>query len=351
MTTLVIDVLLLISWLFGQQEVESTGPGVWPTVSILVAARNEAPNIIRCLDSLTRLEYPADKLEILIGDDASEDDTCQIAVDFARNNTRIKVLPIKEKLGNARGKANVLARLAKEATGDLYFITDADVSVPPGWIKGMLRGARPGVGIVTGLTGVADNKMQHIDWLFALGMVKVITDLKYPVTTMGNNMYVTKEAYQSVGGYETIPFSITEDFELFKQVRKEGYDVVQLYNNNVLAWSKGVKGFFNLLNQRKRWMHGAVQLPWPIVSLLTFQAFYFPAVLSLLFLDPYLATAIFVVKVLVQDCFIVLLHRRLKIRIAYGALLLYEFYSLILSLLSSIFFLIPVKIMWKGRKY
>lgn len=349
--TLVIDMLLLLFWVINRKTTEDNMPEILPAVSILVAARNEEHNIERCIESLILLDYPTDQLEILIGDDASEDKTYHRATGFVVKDARVKVFTIKDKLGNARGKANVLAQLAKMASGDLYFITDADVSVPASWIKEMLRGRKPGVGIVTGITGIADSKMQNIDWIFALGMVKVITDLKYPVTAMGNNMCVTKEAYESVGGYETIPFSITEDFELFKQVRKEGYDVVQLYNKDVLAWSHGITGLFNLLNQRKRWMYGAMQLPWPIVGLLAFQAIYFPAIIALFFFSPYWTTGIFVAKALIQNYFIIRLHLRLRLKVEYVALLFYEIYSLVLSLLSSIFFLIPLKIMWKGRKY
>lgn len=323
----------------------------WPDISILIAARNEEHNIRRCIESVISLDYPVNRFEVLIGDDASEDRTLQIASELAHQYSQVKVIPITENYGNARGKANVLAQLAKRATGEFYFITDADIAVPQAWIKEMLRVHNEGVGIVTGITGIEDSEMQDIDWIFSLGMIKVLTDLNVPVTAMGNNMYITKEAYLAVGGYESIPFSVTEDYELFKQVREKGYKAEQLYNKNVLAQSQSVKGFFDLLNQRKRWMHGAVQLPGAVVTLLMIQALYYSSLLILLFLNAYVAAAIFVVKTLLQGLFIVQLYRKINRKVNYGALLLYEFYAMGLSLTSAIYFLIPAKIIWKGRKY
>lgn len=349
--TIVIDITLILCWKAIKKEKIPKEYQEWPNVSILVAARNEEHNIRRCIDSVVMLDYPAHKLEVLIGDDASEDDTLQVLTDLARKYTRIKVISIREKLGNARGKANVLAQLAKVATGDFYFITDADIAVPQTWIKDMLRTHDEGTGIVTGITGIADNNLQDIDWLFSLGMIKVLTDINVPVTAMGNNMYITKEAYQAVGGYEAIPFSVTEDYELFNQVQKKRFKAVQLYNKEVLAQSRSVRGFLNLLNQRKRWMRGAVQLPAAVLTLLMTQALYYPSLIALLFLNVYLAAAIFVIKTLLQSLFITQLYRKINRKFNYTALLIYEFYAMTLSFSSSLFFLIPTKIIWKGRKY
>lgn len=348
--TIVTDLLLFFFWQPEGAGKQSVSLAAWPAVSVLVAARNEEQNIERCLRSLLRLDYPPEKLEILVGDDDSGDDTLQLAAAVAAEHPEVKVFSIRENLGNARGKANVLAHLARHAGGDIYFITDADIAVPPSWIKGMLTGHTP-VGIVSGVTGVEGNPLQRIEWLFAMGMLKVITDFNCPVTAVGNNMYVTREAYEAVGGYETIPFSVTEDFELFRQVRKKGFVVLQLYNKDVLAESLPARGFLPLLIQRKRWMHGAVQLPWPVVGILSLQAFYYLALIALLILTPAYALLAFAIKTCVQTAFILRVHRTLGQKVNYAALVIYEFYSMILSLSSGVFYLLPVKIIWKDRKY
>jgi len=349
--TILVDILLIYYWSFHRKSFDNESEGQ-PKVSILIAARNEEGNLPACLDSLLKISYPIDELEILIGDDQSEDDTYQIADSFARRNEHIRVLRIEKQLGTAKGKANVLAHLAKEATGEIFLITDADILVPENWVQSMLHGVdNDNVGIVNGVTAVSDNNWQNIDWLFALGMVKVINDVSQPVTAMGNNMLITRKAYEAVGGYESIPFSVTEDFELFKYVRKKGLAVNQLFSENVLAFTKGQKGFLSLLNQRKRWMMGAVQLPWPVVTLLTLQALYFPSLITLFFLNAEFALVLAGMKMLIQATFILMLVNHLSLKVPFFKALLYEIYSMVISLSSGLFYLLPIKITWKGRKY
>ncbi|UII24571.1 glycosyltransferase [Fulvivirga maritima] len=349
---LCIDFLLIVLWKSERHLIKTSVAENKPKVSILVAARNEQATIERCIHALLKLNYPVTHLEILVGNDHSTDQTLQLAQAFADQYNHISVVDIQENMGQARGKSNVLAHLSRRATGDYLFITDADVAVPPAWIEGMLQGfLNNNVAIVTGVTGIQNSFYQDTDWVFALGMVKVITDLGHPVTCMGNNMAISRDAYHAVGGYENIPFSITEDFELFKQVRKLKYNVVQLYQPEVLALSLPAADVNQILNQRKRWMKGAVQLPLPIVSLLAFQAIYYPAIVLMLLLMPLYGIFLVLVKIFLQSYFI----RKAQISLDRKPLNLkfikYEAYSFLLSMASSIFYLLPIKTVWKGRKY
>src|SRR4051794_40849265 len=99
--------LLQANW---QKPVTLSGEKV--KVSILIAARNEANNIERCLTSITRLNYPADLIEVLIGNDGSTDETAKIVETFIADKPNFKLVSITEKLGQAHGKGNVLAHLA-----------------------------------------------------------------------------------------------------------------------------------------------------------------------------------------------------------------------------------------------
>ena len=56
-----------------------------PFVSIIVAAHNEAKNIAVCLDSLLNQDYPEEKMEIIIVDDRSTDDTASIVKEYEQN--------------------------------------------------------------------------------------------------------------------------------------------------------------------------------------------------------------------------------------------------------------------------
>ena len=69
-----LDILLILGWKFNFKD--NTHPAEnWPSISIMVAARNEEENIEDCLRSLLNVDYPLSKLEILVGDDGSTDQT------------------------------------------------------------------------------------------------------------------------------------------------------------------------------------------------------------------------------------------------------------------------------------
>ncbi len=344
---------LILSWILLVKEKKdiSNHSDDQPFVSILIAARNEQESIGHCLKSLIHQDYPTDKFEILVGDDHSEDETALQAKEALKDFPNSKVITITKFLAHQKGKANVLAQLAHQAAGEYFLITDADMELPTTWISGMVKSYGQQTGIVTGVTLPKNNINQRIDWLFALAMVYLLFKLKRPVTTMGNNMLITKRAYWAVGGYEGIPFSITEDLELFQQVYKAGFAVEQKFTPQIMGETQPIYGYFNLLHQRKRWISGVVKLPFSIVILLFIQAAYFPLLLLLVFINWPTATILFLSKTFLQAVFIKLAAAKLNQHFTIWQLLRYEFYSWLVALGSSIFFLLPTPIIWKGRKY
>jgi glycosyltransferase involved in cell wall biosynthesis len=69
---------------------------IYPSIWVLVAARNEEANIAACLDALIRQAYPKDKFEIWVGDDGSEDGTAAIIASFEKSHLNIRSLLIKQ---------------------------------------------------------------------------------------------------------------------------------------------------------------------------------------------------------------------------------------------------------------
>jgi cellulose synthase/poly-beta-1,6-N-acetylglucosamine synthase-like glycosyltransferase len=327
-----------------------------PPVSILIAVRNEESTIRECLAAIEMLEYPPDKIEVLIGDDQSSDRTWDVISSYRPAGFSYRCVRITETLGQARGKGNVLAHLAHLATSDFLFITDADIKVPPSWITSMLSQLRGKVGIVTGITTITGSRLfyrlQAIDWLYSLGLMQAVTEAGLPVSTMGNNMLISRPAYTSVGGFEGIPFSVTEDVMLFREILKQGWGFRNVFHRNVLAVSAPAPDVAALLHQRKRWMKGSMNLPWYMVAILTLHSAYYPIVLPF-FLHAGVAVTllIFFSKLALQTIYIKLCLRRLQLPASLPLLLFFEVYQLVLSLVLIAFFFLPVRISWKGRRY
>ncbi|WP_017732901.1 glycosyltransferase family 2 protein [Nafulsella turpanensis] len=357
---LLLGVKLAACWLLRtSREAEASAMEQWPPVAVLLAVRNEAPRLSRCLNALSALDYPAEKLQVWIGNDASEDETKAVAGAFCQGRAGWRVLDIEEDWGQAKGKANVLAQLAHAAgeEPEFFFITDADVAVSASWIKSMLGHFTPEVAIVSGTCIVEGRhffaRMQRFDWALNQGLAKAYSLLrgaKKTLTVFGNNMAVRKEAYRKVGGFASIPFSVTEDFELHRQLSRLGYRSLHTLDPTAKSHTLPIERWKNLLHQRRRWMEGALQLPWFMVTILFVQALFFPAVLLLLFVSPLLGVGVWIAKVWLQR----LVVRQFFSRIQEPSSLPFfgfEIYLLFLGLNLLVFYLLPFSFSWKGRRY
>jgi 1,2-diacylglycerol 3-beta-glucosyltransferase len=327
-----------------------------PFVSILIAARNEEDTILRCLTAISALSWPKDKFEVLIGNDNSSDNTAFVVKEYIKDKPNFKLIDITKQLGHTKGKANVLAVLAREAKGNFFFITDADIQVPTYWIQSLMANYNPTIGIVSGATTVESKSIfdycQKMDWVYAFGMVKTVSDSNIPVSGVGNNMMISKEAYLSTGGYENIPFSITEDLQLFLETLQKGWKYKNLLSPDCIAYTKPISNFGTLLEQRKRWMQGAVQLPFVLVLFLVIQALFIPMLITTLIYFPLIGIAFWLAKITLQQLF--LWSSFQKTGEHYSILknaLLFEGYTGFLSIVVFVNYFIPRKIDWKGRKY
>ena len=352
----------ILTFFFLKKEVAQVqrAPAVWPKVAVLIACRNEEHTIANCIKAIQQLDYPAENIKIYVGNDDSEDNTLEVLKVIQATTPNLHIKDIKENWGLARGKANVLAQLAQEVANwaDYYFITDADIRVNPKWIKGLLQQFSVHTGLVSGFT-LPNGKgfwpsMQRLDWLLALAWAKGYSlwpGVGSVLTAIGNNMVVSKAAYAATGGYERIPFSVTEDFELKVQVEEKGYKARQVISPWVFAYTLPSKSFVELIRQRHRWMKGALQLPLNMVSLLLLQALYFPALVFLLIKSwPWAAVAL-LLKWISQYLLSWLVLKRVRIPDKLPLFPLYEVYSGLISIITLVYHLLPIPVQWKNRSY
>ncbi len=322
-----------------------------PLVTVLLPARNEEKVIARCIRSIVQQEYPTNKIQILVGNDGSTDGTAALVEEFIKKGTDLQLLSIAPPTNHLKGKAHVLNELCKKAKGSVLLFTDADMCLPSTWIQTMVGGANnKNVGVVNGVTMVDNSWIQNLEWLRALGMIKVVNDLGGSSSSMGNNMLVRKEAYDKVGGYEGLPFSITEDFELYQHIKKAGYQSVQLMQPEVLGHTLPMEGVLALLNQRKRWMQGAVALPVYMRGLLALQMLAVPSALVLLVLWPY-AGVVVLTHLIMRMGFLKSIKNKLGLKLNFFQVLIFELFAWTIPLFTLIYYILPFKVEWKERAY
>lgn len=117
----------------------------FPTVSVIIAAYNEQRVIAEKIDSVLSCHYPDGKLEILIGSDASHDDTVPIVKQYAARYPFISCFDFTER----RGKPSVVNDLVQAAKGEILVLTDANVIFSLDTLKELVKHFKePDIGLV-----------------------------------------------------------------------------------------------------------------------------------------------------------------------------------------------------------
>lgn len=135
--------LLLLRWFRGVHPITSDE---LPTVTVLISARNEEKDIEWKVRQTLQWNYPAEKLQVLVASDASEDRTDELLQSI--HDPRFQFVRMPERVG----KNSALNRLARIATGELLFFTDANSDIDANCLRRMVRHfGDQRVGCVTGV--------------------------------------------------------------------------------------------------------------------------------------------------------------------------------------------------------
>jgi cellulose synthase/poly-beta-1,6-N-acetylglucosamine synthase-like glycosyltransferase len=158
-----------------------------PSVTVIVAAYNEESVIERRIENLRALDYPSDRLEMVVTSDASTDATEELA---ARAGARV--------VGNPRGgKVAAQNRAVRETTGDVVAFTDANSRWAPDALRMLVRAfADPDVAYVCGRLNVQtdDGKNQEgLYWRYELGIRAAESRLD-SVTGGNGSIYAVRRA-------------------------------------------------------------------------------------------------------------------------------------------------------------
>lgn len=327
-----------------------------PTVTVIVAARDEEDKILRTLESLNRLIYPEGKLQIIIVDDRSTDKTGLIIDEFISDKPIFSKIIPDEPEGKMVGKVNALATAIRQAKGEVIMTTDADCEVKPEWVKTIASHYQDDVGMVDSYTTqVADNAfsgMQAIDFIYLLLVGGGTINLDLPISCIGNNMSFRKKAYEEIGGYESLSFSVTEDFTLLMAIYKlNKYRILFPLNIDALVTSIACPDFKSLYRQKKRWGVGGLGVP-----IRGFLIMFWGYLTSLgVLLTPFFFSPIWLYLIffkIVIDFFVLYpVHQKLGITKNLKYFWAYEVYYILYVLILPFIVLPNRKVIWKGRKY
>jgi len=263
-----------------------------PLIAVIVAARNEKRVVERLLEALLVQDYPLEQVELLLGNDGSEDSTGDILEFWAGKFPKAHVVTITERIPGIVGKANVLAHLCRLTRAPYMLFTDADCVPPPSWITSMVKELQlhspnplEQSHILTGFTVPMGNGafsyLQGVDWVGALAVIHSLSTFGIPITAMGNNMACTSSAYKQSGGFEATAGSIVEDYTLFRNILNTGGAFSHVCHSDILIKTQAQATWPSWLRQRKRWFSGALQLPLMTQSPFWIQVVFYPVLLCI----------------------------------------------------------------------
>ncbi len=325
-------------------------------ITIIVAVRNEEKNMMRCLNYLDKLVYPKDKLEIIISNNGSIDNTGQIIEDHIKGKSQYKHLIPSPGNGRLQGKINALAKAIKIAKGDIILTTDADCAVTPTWAKTIASYYQKDVAMVMGFTTQETynqfSGMQMLDFIYLLSLASGFMNMNYPLSAIGSNMSFRKSVYEAVGGFESIPFCVTEDFKLVQVVsRLKKYKIIFPVDIDSLVVSEPCEDFKTLYRQKKRWGVGGLEgdmLGFSVAGV-TFLSF-LGLVLTPIFFS-YIALGLALTRIGLDflSIYPVLKHLRLVDKLKY--FLSFELYFILYVLALPFVLLKSRKVIWKDKTF
>ena len=260
----------------------------YPKLSIIVTARDEAEKIAQCLTSLVNLSYP--DLEIIAVNDRSRDATGQIMDKLAAENPRIRVLHIETLPEGWLGKVHAMHTAGQIATGEFLLFTDGDVIYETHALEQAMR-------------YVTAQQLSHLCliphflsgtlWENALvnffGMTFIMSLRPQAINSNNSKFYagvgafnlVSKNAYQQLGGHQSLRLEIIDDMRLGRLIKQHGFASHLLLADNLLSlkWHSTVKGVIKGIEK-----NAFAALDYSIAKLLLLTV-----VFKLLVFSPYLA--------------------------------------------------------------
>ncbi|HEY7744963.1 MAG TPA: mycofactocin biosynthesis glycosyltransferase MftF [Desulfuromonadales bacterium] len=207
-------------------------PAALPTVSVVIPVKDRAEELARCLASLARLDYPQEKLQVIVVDDGSSDDSAQVA-----RQTGARVLPSG---GTGRGPAAARNVGASAATGDILAFIDSDCSASAGWLAELLPAFDdPNMvavgGLVDGMcTASGVDRYEAVMSSLSLGSRERAGNRGNDTFYLPScNLLVRRSAFLAARGFDD-SMHVGEDVDLTWRLRDAGWTIAYLPVGRVL---------------------------------------------------------------------------------------------------------------------
>lgn len=240
-----------------RQEDLLHAPPFLPDVSVIIPAYNEAAGIAATVTSMAESAYPG-RLEIIVVDDGSTDDTAVIARSLGIPYVHVITQPNS-------GKPGALNTGIDAAQSEVLVMVDGDTVFEPDTIERLVAPMRdPRVGAVSGNTKVGNRRgflggWQHLEYVTGFNLDRRMYDMLGIMPTVpGAIGAFRKRALRQVGGVSHV--TLAEDTDLTMALCRTPWQIA--YVADAIAWTEAPGTLRQLWKQRYRWSYGTMQAMW-----------------------------------------------------------------------------------------
>ncbi|MFH1440127.1 MAG: glycosyltransferase [Candidatus Woesearchaeota archaeon] len=225
------------------------------SVTIAIPAYNEEKGIEKTIVSALALDYPKDKLKVVVINDGSTDNTKEVVLRLKKKHDFMFIDKKNE------GKAKALNIVIEKCRTDMFACLDADSHVDKDSLRKMIHHFDNPKVAATISAIIVDKpknfyeKLQRMEYILAIITRKLMAFINTLSVTPGVLSVYRTEILKKVGGFDNE--SLTEDFEIAMRLKYNGYDIE--IETNAITYTSVPETFKKLWRQRVRWYRGFVE--------------------------------------------------------------------------------------------
>ncbi|WP_079427236.1 glycosyltransferase [Clostridium oryzae] len=236
----------------------------YPMVSILVPAHNEEKVIGKTITSILNMSYPKERMELIVINDNSSDNTKEILENIQReySDSNIIIINTTEENGG-KGKSNALNIGFQNSNGEFIVVYDADNTPEKAALRILVNTIckDDNLGAVIGkfrtrnknrnlLTKFINIETLGFQWMVQAGRWQLFNLCTIP----GTNYIIRKALIHEIGGWDTK--AIAEDTEISFRLYRKGYKIK--FMPLAVTWEQEPESINVWMKQRSRWVKGNV---------------------------------------------------------------------------------------------
>lgn len=326
-------------------------------ISVLICARNEASNLKQYLPKVLMQQYPL--FEVVVVNDASEDDTIEVLNELKNKHPQLKVVSISPSEKKGAGKRQALQKAIETASYPYFLLTDADCfPASPLWIERMSAHFHLGKQIVLGYGPYIEgkgflNKLVSYETLHTALRYFSFANAGIPYMGVGRNLGYTKHLFESAGGFKEQMHLVSGDDDLLVNKAATRDNTAIEIHGDAFCYSQAPSGWKEWYRQKAR--HLGVGKYYSFRHILVLGCFtlsdflFYGMIIALFFISktPLLLTALLLVSMILQFVFYYWATRLFKVKGITALIPVFDLLFPVYYIVFAPFMLTAKKISWK----